>query len=39
MTKKAIRVDCEKKIFYFIEIEISTYDKKVDSIKKRIKYS
>ena len=36
MTKKAIRVDCEKKIFYFIEIEISTYDKKVDSIKKEL---
>ena len=29
MTKKAIRVDCEKRIFYFIEIEISTYDKEV----------
>ena len=36
MTKKAIRVDCEKKIYYFIEIEISTYDKKVDSIKKEL---
>lgn len=36
MTKKAIRVDCEKRIFYFIEIEISTYNKEVDAIKKEL---
>jgi hypothetical protein len=36
MTKKAIRVDCEKKIFYFIEIEISTYDKEIEAIKQEL---
>ncbi len=36
MTKKAIRVDCEKRIFYFIEIEISTYDKEIEAIKQEL---
>lgn len=34
---KAIRINYETKSVYFIELDISTYDKKIESIKKELK--
>ena len=34
---KAIRINYETKSVYYVELDISTYDKKIESIKKELK--
>lgn len=36
MKNKAIRLNCDTKTVYYVELDISTYDKKVESIKKEL---